>query len=232
MSANGALYQTILQRITDAVPSSVRRSTLTRLALLVTGILAAKATVLAQIAAELHALAVTDATLPESIERRLRRTLNDPHLTPATCYVPVLRHVLDWEHLLRGSRQVVLSVDDSTKADQIHLFRVSLTYWGGSLSLAWAVWEQNVAQPDGHYWQQVDQVLDQVATILPRGLRVVVVADRAFAVPNFIDRCARYGWHWIVRVTTTGSHRFRDQRDREHGLRALVQQRLGRYCHR
>ena len=67
------------------------------------------------------------------------------------------------------------------------------------LVLAWAVWDQNVAQPTGHYWQQVDQVLDQVAGLLPAGLRVVVVADRAFAVPNFIARCQTRRWHWVVR---------------------------------
>jgi hypothetical protein len=227
MSAPLPVYQTLLQRISAAVPATVRRSAVTRLALLVTGILAAKSTVVAQLAAELDALELTAATTPESIERRLRRTLNDPHLTPSTCYLPVLQHVLDWDQLLHGSRQVVLSVDDSTKTDQIHLFRVSLTYWGGSLPLAWAVWDQNVAQPAGHYWQQVDRVLDQVAGLLPAGLRVVVVADRAFAVPNFIARCQTRRWHWVVRVTTTGSHRFRDMRGHEHALRTLVQQRLG-----
>src|ERR671939_1237945 len=77
MSAPLPLYQTLLQRISAAVPATVRRSAVTRLTLLVTGILAAKSTVLAQLAAELDALELTAAT-PESIERRLRRTLNDP----------------------------------------------------------------------------------------------------------------------------------------------------------
>jgi hypothetical protein len=226
MSAQPSLYQTLLERITAAVPATVRRSALTRLALLTTGLLAAKTTVLAQIAAELHALALTAAASPEHVERGLRRTLNDPQLQAPTCYIPVLRHVLDWEAVLRGSRQVVLSVDESTKTDQIHLFRISLTYWGGAVPLAWALWAQNIAQADGHYWQQVDQVLEQVVTLLPPGLRVVVVADRAFAVPNFLDRCTTRDWHWVVRVTTRGSHRFRDQRGREHALRALVQQHL------
>ena len=120
MSAPLPLYQTLLQRISAAVPATVRRSAVTRLALLVTGILAAKSTVLAQLAAELDALALTAATTPESIERRLRRTLNDPHLVPHTCYAPVLRQVLDWDQLLRGSRQVVLSLDDSTKTDHCY----------------------------------------------------------------------------------------------------------------
>jgi len=227
MSAHLVLYQTLLQRIAATLPSSIRRSTITRLALLVTGILAAKSTVLAQIAAELHALDLTDAACPEHIERRLRRTLNDPFLVPATCYAPVLHQVLDWDALRRGSRQVVLTVDDSSKADQIHLFRVSLTYWGGSLPLAWAIWDQNVAQDEGHYWRQVDHVFDQVAALLPGRLSVVIVADRAFAVPNFLDRCARHGWHWVVRLTTTGSHRFRERRGRDVGVRELLGQHLG-----
>ncbi len=226
MSAQLPLYQTILDRISAAVPPSIRRSAITRLALLTTGILAAKSTVLAQIAAELYTLDLTDAACPEHIERGLRRTLNDPLLQAHTCYLPVLSTVLDWDQLLRGSRQVVLSVDDSTKTDQIHLFRVSLSYWGGALPLAWAVWEQNVKQPPGHYFQQVDAVFDQVSMLLPAGLRVVVVADRAFAVPNFIDRCAQRGWHWVVRLTTSGSHRVRDVRGRERSLRDLLGQQL------
>jgi Transposase DDE domain len=228
MSAELSLYQTLLQRITAAVPASLRRRAVTRLALLTTGILAAKSTVLAQIAAELHALDLTAAACPEHIERGRRRTLNDPLLQAHTCYLPVLSQVLDWDQLLRGSRQVVLSVDDSTKTDQIHLFRVSLSYWGGALPLAWAVWDQNVKQPPGHYFQQVDTVFDQVSMLLPAGLSVGVVADRAFAVPNFIDRCAKRGWHWVVRLTTSGSHRFRDVRGREQSLRDLVRRQLQR----
>jgi hypothetical protein len=226
MAAPDALYQTLLDRITAAVPEVVRHSAITRLALFVTGILAAKSTVLAQIAAELDALELTDATCPESIERRLRRTLNDANLHAHTCYAPVLPQVLAWDQLLRGSRLVVLSVDDSTKTDQIHLLRVSLTYWGGSLPLAWAVWDQNVAQPEGHSWQQLDHIFDQVAKLLPGRVQVVMTADRAFAVPNFLDRCRQRGWRFVVRLTTSGSHRFRDRRGHEHEVSALVQRHL------
>jgi hypothetical protein len=68
-----------------ALPRAIPPASITRLALLVTGILAAKSAVIAQIAAELDALALTGATVPDRIARRLRRTLNDPHLAQATC---------------------------------------------------------------------------------------------------------------------------------------------------
>ena len=93
---------------------------------------------------------LTRATSADSIARRLRRTLNDPHLDQATCYAPVLRHVLDWDHLLRGRRRVVLIVDESSRADDVHRFRVSAPHWSVSLPLAWCIWQQNVALPAGY----------------------------------------------------------------------------------
>jgi hypothetical protein len=220
------LYQVIHQRIGAALPHSTPLSSITRLALLVTGMLAARSAVIAQIAAELQALRLTRASTPESIARRLRRTLNDPHLDQPTCYAPVLHQVLDWDDLLRGQRRIVLIVDESSKADDLHLFRVSLPYWGGSLPLAWCLWQQNVPLPDGFYWRAVDTVLDQVAQLLPAGLEVVVVADRAYGIPPFVDRLTRRGWHWVLRLTTTGSHRWCDQHGHEHALREVLRQHL------
>jgi hypothetical protein len=232
MSAQLPFYQVLHQRIAAATAAQVPAAARERLTLLTCGILAAKSSVIAQVAAELHALHLTRATTAESIARRLRRTLNDPHLNHATCYAPVLPQVLDWDDLLRGQRRVVLIVDESTKADDVHLFRVSLPYWGGSLPLAWCVWEQNVPLPDGYYWTAVDQVLDQVAALLPAALEVVVVADRAYGIPAFIDRLKTRGWHWVLRLTTTGSHRWCDPHGREHALRDVLRRHLGQPGHR
>lgn len=226
MSARIPLYQGVLHQLIDTIPPAVSRPSVVRLALLVTGLLAAQSTVLAQIAAALDALRLTRATHPESIGRRLRRTLSDVQLQATTCYTPVLAQVLDWPAVLRGTRRIVLAVDESSKADQVHLFRVSLPYWGGSLPLAWAIWEQNTALPAGAYWHAVDRVLAQVAMLLPPDLEVVMVADRAYGIPPFLDRCALYGWHWVLRLTTSGSHRFRHWHGQELALRAVVHRHL------
>lgn len=148
MSAQRPFYQVIRQRVAAAVPRAIPQASLTRLALLITGILAATSCVIAQVAAELDALALTRAT-PDSIARRLRRTLNDPRLEQATCYAPVLHHLLDWDQVLRGQRRVILVVDESSKADDLHVFRVALPYWGGARPAAWTVWQQHVALPAG-----------------------------------------------------------------------------------
>lgn len=227
MPVSGTLYHEVFQRLCPGMTAAgLGRPAVRRLALLITGLIAAQSSVLARIAAALCTLELTRAQAPESVERGLRRTLSDPRLRPSACYHPALASVLDWPGLLRGSRRVVLAVDESSQAAAYHLLRVSLPYWGGAVPLAWSVWEQNVAQPDGHYWAQMDRVLDQVAALLPPGVEVVVVADRAYDVAPFVDRLGARGWHWVVRAKAASALRFRDRRGREHALRALAGQRL------
>lgn len=229
MPAQVAVYQDVaaeVERITR--PVGLRRTAVTRLALLVTGIIAARSTVLAQVAAALFALGLTRAGTPESVGRRLRRALGDERLDPETCYLPALGEAIDWAAALRGSKRATLIVDESGKAGDVHLLRLSLAYWGGSLPLAWRCWEQNAALPAGRYWQEVDRVLEQAARVVPTGLAVVVVADRAYDVPAFVDRVAARGWHWAVRGKANGTLRFLDHRGRVRSLADLVRRRLRR----
>jgi len=229
MPAPEGLYHEVCQRVARSWPTAGRsHPALRRLALLITGIIAAESTVLAQVAAELWALDVTAATEAASIERRLRRALSDERLTPPGCYQAELQDVLDWPTLLRGERRVLLAVDESSCGARYHLLRVSLLYWGGALPLAWALWEQNTPQPPGHYWAQLDPVLAEVAALLPAGVEVVLVADRAYDVAAFVKRLERYGWHWGIRAKARGALRVRDRRGREHRLRDLVRQHLPR----
>src|SRR2546427_827015 len=83
-----------------------------------------------------------------------------------------------------------------------------------ALLVVWTIWEQNAPLPDGAYWAMVDAALDRLATLLPAGCTVCIVADRAYAVAPLLDRLTARGWHWVIRITTTGSHRFRDAHGR------------------
>src|SRR5690606_28330642 len=213
------LYHHLVRQIKRCTAHQpLRHTSVVRLALVVTGIMTARSCVLRQIAAELLALGLTGASTAESVGRRLRRTLNDHRLTVETTYRPLVQQVVGWEGLRRGGQPAVLLVDESSNAEQVHLFRVSLAYRGGVLPLAWALWLQNQAQPREAYWQQVDRVLAEVADLLPSGLTVIGLADRAYDVPAFLDRLAAYGWSWIVRCKARGQLRFRDRQGREQRL--------------
>ena len=73
MSAQLPLYQVIHQRIAAALPHAIPRASITRLALLVTGILAAKSAVIAQIACR------TRRPRPDPRHPRLHRPPPAPH---------------------------------------------------------------------------------------------------------------------------------------------------------
>ena len=228
MPATPELYQEVFQKITaETRARGLGKHPRRRLAWVTTGIIGAHSCVLAAMAKELYALGVTRATSAESVERTLRRILRDTRLTPETCYEPVLRSVIDWFSLLWNQRYLVLIVDESSQDERVHLFRVSLAYWGGALPLVWALWPQNHAQPEGTYWQKVDAVLARVAALLPRGLEVLVVADRAYDIPPFVDRIAARDWHWLVRCKANGSVCYQNWQGREEPLRERITREVG-----
>jgi len=66
----------------------LRATPITRLALLVTGIMTARRCVLLEVAADLDGVALTDAREGSSSACRLRRIVADPHLTAMTCSPP------------------------------------------------------------------------------------------------------------------------------------------------
>jgi hypothetical protein len=130
------LYHTIHRQLQHTAPR-VPAASLARLAVLVTGILAARSCVLARVAAEVSALALGGTSRIDSIGRRLRRTLNDPHLLAGTCYALLVPQVLNWSAPRPPQQPIVLILDESSKQDQVHLLRLSVAYRGGALPLAW-----------------------------------------------------------------------------------------------
>lgn len=223
MSAKDGLYQVVEEQIEEAlVGEGVRITSVRRLALMTTGLLAAKSSGVGPMASGLWETGVSEAQV-ESIERRLRRSLNDRLLTAKTCYAPAVRTMIAWSSLIDKQQPAILALDESSQEERVHLLRMSLTYWGTAIPLAWDIWPQNVAMEDGEYWRRMDAVLDQVVALLPAGLSVIVTADRAFDIAPFVDRIAARGWHWVVRLKAEGANRFLDHQGREHALKELIQ---------
>lgn len=218
-----SLFHAVRSRMAELLtPAGLSPRRITRLASLVTGIMAARSCVLADVARELRAL--DDGEQPSqaaSWDRRLRRALSDDGLG-RHAYQQLLQQVIDWSSLPR----IILIVDESSKGRFVHLVRVSLAYRGTSIPLAWTIWRQQEPLPDGAYWRMVESVLALAARLVPADREVIVVADRAYDIPPFIDRVAAHGWHWIVRCKAKSQLRFRDIHGDEHALAALVRQHL------
>lgn len=215
------VYREIRQLLNAHLDPQVTESTRERLALLVMGILSAKSAAPAQVAQALHTLGLSGAKA-ESIERRIRRLESDPQISATWCFHPLARLYLCGGHLSR----LLLVLDPTYQEDRVVMVSVAIWYRGRALPLAWMIWPGNTPLTDASFWVRLRGLLAEVAPLLPRGVAVIWLADRAFGTPSFLDLLAEYGWHYVVRVQ--GQTRYRDRQGREHPLQELVGQRGAR----
>lgn len=195
--------------------TQVDESTLRRLALLVTGMIGAESASPAAVARALHRMGLSQAK-PESLERRIRRLENDPEVSASACFHPLARR-----HLLLGHPQeLVLIVDPTTQEDKLVMVSVAVWYRGRALPLVWAVWPGNTPLKGDGFWERIDKLLSEVEALLPVGVQVTVVADRAFGTPAFTDLVTRRKWDFVVRVQAQTV--YRDHQHRKHRIRDLV----------
>jgi hypothetical protein len=222
MSAPVRIYQQLEAQIKRCAPT-LRITSVRRLALLVQGIAASEHCTLRRVAREVRALGLSRAQ-PESIARRLRRTVADRRLDGGAGLAALLGEAITWPR----TEPVLLVLDESTTPGGLHVLRLSLTYRGSCLPLSWAVWPHQQKLPPGAYWRHVDGVLARAQALLPPGGRAVVLADRAYDVPPLLDRLAARGWDWILRVKARSTMRWRGADGTEQRLRDLVARQLDR----
>lgn len=211
--------ETLLCESTVDLPRAARR----RLVFFVIGVLLAGTIVLRRVATT-HAHIALGATQAASHERRLRRTLNDPLVGAVPMYGRLVRRVL--RHL-KPDQRVWVVLDESGHSDVVRVLLAALWYRGRCVPLAWVLWPAQ--QPhEQSYWTDCESLLTQVADILPAGLQITVLADRAFGCPAFTDLVEAQGWDHLVRVQ--GQTRLRQSDGTEHPLRDLLSQAGTRWC--
>src|SRR5512146_2565437 len=201
------VYQQIETLIAENVDGRVDRSSVARLSLYVTGMLRAKDGSPAQVAKALAQLKLSPAKA-ESLERRMRRMENDVEIQAETCFYPLAR-----AYLGRAKPQrLILIVDPTCQEDRLVMVSINVWYRGRSLPLVWTVWPANCPLEEEGFWQRVARLLDRAAGLLPPGVPVIVVADRAFGTPVFTDLVSAHGWDWVVRVQSHTLYRDRQGR--------------------
>lgn len=212
--------ETLMAETCTALPVRTRQ----RLCFAVIGIMLAGSVVMRRVAST-HAQVCPSPTSAASHERRLRRLLVDPTVTWEQTYARVVRRVL--QRPRRGPWQVI--IDERGHTDQTRTLVAALWYRGRAIPLAWLLWVAQVPQTDA-YWDRCQQLLALVAPMLPDGVPVVVIGDRAFGCPAFTDRVAARGWDWLVRIQ--GQTRFMAANSDEQSGRDWVHQPGVRICQR
>jgi hypothetical protein len=211
--------ETLVAECVDDMPPASRQ----RLAALVVGVMLAGTVVMRQVATTLRD--VDGGTVQAaSHERRLRRTLNDSHVEAVPTYTRVVRRILQ---RLRPGQTVRVIIDESGHSDVVRVLVVALWYRGRAIPLTWVLWPAH--QPhDQSYWADCTTLLDQIGELLPAGVRITVIGDRAFGCPAFTDLVTARGWHYLVRVQ--GQTRLRTADGSETPLRDLLTQPGQRRC--
>lgn len=198
--------------------TAISQRTLERVTLLASGILKAQDGAPAKLAEAGKGLSERGVQA-DSVERRIRRIENDPQIQVATCFEPLAKELLAHSRI----PALWLIVDPTFQEDRLVMVSVNVWYRGRSLPLVWATWPANQPLEGDGFWQRVAELLQQAKALLPPGIPVTVLADRAFGTPAFTDRVEQQGWHWIVRVQ--GQTRCRDRCGREQSIAQLVHQR-------
>lgn len=189
------VYQEVQRLLASCLGEDIDESSRTRLALLVTGIIGARHAGPARIAQALASMGLSQAKA-ESIERQVRRIENDPEISAAICFHPFAR----WRLVYGQPRRLILIVDPTTQEERLFMVSVAIWYRGRALPLAWMTWEANTPLTGKRFWERMDELLKQVAQLLPKNIPVFCLADRAFGAPAFIDLVVKRGWHYVVRT--------------------------------
>lgn len=179
------------------------------------GVMAARDCRLALVAEELSVLGKA-----ETVERRLRRLLDNAHLEREGCQMAWARWVL---RRFQGDA-IVLVVDETKLGTHLGTLMVGLAYRQRCIPLAWRCYRANTAgaYPAEGQVKLILSLLAQIEAILPGGMRVCVQADEGIGTsPALMRGVAALGWDFLFRVQGT-CHLLRDGWD-ECELRSLVE---------
>jgi Transposase DDE domain len=206
--------ETLLAESLPTLPRATRQ----RLVAFLLGVLLAGTVVLRRVATT-QAHFTPETATAASHERRLRRTLNDAQLGPAVpLYGRVLRRVL---RRVPADRRLTLILDESGHSTVVRVLLAALWYRGRAIPLCWVLWPCYQPHPQS-YWADCADLLAQAAALLPAGVPVTVLADRAFGCPGFTDLVVAQSWQYVVRVQ--GQTRLRQADGSEQALNTLVRQ--------
>jgi hypothetical protein len=188
---------------------------LDRLTLMTLGTIQAESAAPAKIAQAGEAMSAR-GTQAESIERRMRRIVSDKRIDAKSCHQPIVKAILGNSSI----EELLLIVDPSLQEDRAVMVSINAWYRGRSLPLVWTIWPANQPLEGAGFWERFDELLTEVQALLPTGVTVTVLADRAFGSPAFTDLVAKRNWHWLVRLQ--GQTRCRDRCGRQRAVADLI----------
>ena len=128
-----------------------------------------------------------------SKQRQFARWLNNEKIQEAAIYRRLAQKALaSWQ-----GETIYLALDSSSLWDRFVIVRVALIYRGRALPLSWLVMKHassTVAFADYQH------ILKDAAAVLPKGCRVILLADRGFDDTDLFCLARDLGWSFRIRL--------------------------------
>jgi hypothetical protein len=130
----------------------------------------------------------------QSKQRRLSRWFHNCRINVHRLYKPLIQAALaDWQEDV-----IYLSLDTSMFWDHYCLVRLAVVHRGRALPVVWRVLERQSASVS---FSEYREMLYQAADRLPKGVKVVVLADRGFVHTDCMRvMSSQLGWHYRIRL--------------------------------
>ncbi len=109
------------------------------------------------------------------------------------CFGPLIRWVLSWWQ----GRELALAIDPTLHGDQVVSLAVCILYRGSAIPIAWLILPAN---QEGAWMGPILRLLRLIWREVPKGYRVVVMADRGLWSPRLWKRIRDLGWHPLLRL--------------------------------
>lgn len=190
-------YTETLELCKSVLPS-IRKTTVTYLAVLVYGILAGQSLVLAEIARNFPKEALLGKHKHQL--KRLGRILNCPLLVPKTIF-PVLMHwaVAQAAHVRSNKKNTVFVLVDYTSiGDRYQILWAAVNWRGRALPIFCLLFRYSDIDTSQNLMEQA--FLKTLWPLLPAGYRYILVADRGFGRAEFAKWLQEQGIDFIIRV--------------------------------
>lgn len=132
----------------------------------------------------------------DSKQRQLRRWLENTKINEIAIYKKLAQTALaEW-----GGEKVYVGLDTSSLWDRFVIVRVSLIYRGRALPLSWLILEHKSTSVA---FEDYKHILVEAAAILPKGCRVILLADRGFDDEDLMRQARDLGWGFRIRLKSS-----------------------------
>jgi hypothetical protein len=207
-----ALLQDCDQAVSDLFPDLPRPEQKSAAALL-EGIVIERTAVLSQAAA-----AAPGDAADRSKQRRAQRLLANPRFDAPRAQRRLLERIL--AHPRKRLDLLIDAVSNGITAHQpgTQTVCLAIAWHGRALPLLWRSWQSDES---GQGWMEaIDALCGVLASVLPAGIEVVMLADRGLSGERLAHIATRRGWSYLLRVQGHGHIRTPDSEPRP--IRDLV----------